>query len=69
MNTGTIKWFNATKGFGFIIPDDGSLEIFVHARQARMADLELYEGDRIAFDIVEGSRGPSANNLRRLGEE
>ncbi|PZU82405.1 MAG: cold-shock protein [Shinella sp.] len=67
MNTGTVKWFNSTKGFGFIQPDQGSTDVFVHISAVQRAGMrELIEGQKIAYDIVRDKRSgkDSADNLR-----
>jgi|TARA_B100002003_G_scaffold246564_1_gene276438 CspA family cold shock protein len=61
---GKIKWFNSTKGYGFIARDDNEKDVFVHASAAREANLELNEGDTLTFDIEDGPKGPSAVNLQ-----
>lgn len=61
---GTVKFFNATKGFGFITPDAGK-DVFVHVSAVEAAGmLTLSEGQRITFEIQQGDRGPKAVNLR-----
>jgi cold shock protein len=70
MYTGTVKWFNATKGFGFIQPDDGSKDAFVHISAVERAGLgQLAEGQKIQFDLVSDKRSGklSADNLRAVG--
>jgi CspA family cold shock protein len=70
MYTGTVKWFNATKGFGFIQPDDGSKDAFVHISAVERAGLgQLAEGQKIQFDLVSDKRSGklSADNLRTVG--
>ncbi|HET8729389.1 MAG TPA: cold-shock protein [Alphaproteobacteria bacterium] len=66
MQTGTVKWFNATKGYGFIQPEDGGRDVFVHVRAVESAGLPtLAEGDRVQFDMVRGKDGrESAGNLQ-----
>jgi cold shock protein len=69
MNTGTVKFFNSTKGFGFIQPDDGAKDVFVHATAVERAGLDtIVEGQKLSFDLVTDSRSgkPSADNLRAL---
>lgn len=66
MATGIVKWFNATKGYGFIKPDDGGSDVFVHIRAVEKAGYTgLAEGGRISFELKTGSSGKmSAENLR-----
>jgi cold shock protein len=67
MPQGTVKWFNATKGFGFIQPDDGSKDVFVHISAVERAGMQsLNDGQKVAYDIVEDRRTgkSSAGNLR-----
>jgi CspA family cold shock protein len=67
MNTGTVKWFNSQKGFGFIAPEDGGKDVFVHISAVERAGLHsLNEGQKVSFDIVADRRtGKSAaENLR-----
>jgi CspA family cold shock protein len=66
--TGTVKWFNDSKGFGFITPEDGQKDCFVH-HTAIQADgfKTLTEGERVEFDVVQGDKGPAAQNVVRLG--
>jgi CspA family cold shock protein len=66
MPSGTVKWFNATKGYGFIQPDDGSKDVFVHISAVERAGLsELREGQKVQYDIERGQQGrTSAVNLK-----
>jgi cold shock protein len=66
MQTGTVKWFNATKGFGFITPVDGSKDVFVHISAVERSDLgTLSEGQKVSFDLERGQQGKtSAVNLK-----
>ncbi|MGO9483002.1 MAG: cold-shock protein [Rhodomicrobium sp.] len=67
MNTGTVKWFNSQKGFGFIQPDGGDKDVFVHISAVERAGLyNLNEGQKVTFDIVADSRTgkSSADNIR-----
>ena len=62
--TGTIKWFNDQKGFGFITPDDGSTDCFVHHSGIQAEGLKnLDDGGQVEFDVVEGAKGPAAENV------
>ena len=64
MATGTVKWFNATKGYGFIQPDDGGKDVFVHVSAVEAAGLRsLNEGQKVKFDIQPDKRGSKAANL------
>ncbi len=66
MATGTVKWFNPTKGFGFIEPTDGGKDVFVHVTAVEASDLNvLNEGDTIEFDVQEEKGKESATNLRK----
>jgi CspA family cold shock protein len=59
--TGKVKWFNARKGFGFIIPDDGGAELFVHHSEIKMEGYaDLKEGQAVQFEIGQGKKGPCA---------
>ena len=67
MATGTVKWFNATKGYGFITPEDGSKDVFVHISDVERSSMDtLRGGQRVAFEVREDprSRKSSAANLR-----
>jgi cold shock protein len=65
--TGTVKWFNDAKGFGFITPEDGSKDCFVHYSAIQGNGFKtLAEGDRVEFDLVQGSKGPAAENVARV---
>jgi CspA family cold shock protein len=63
-----VKWFNATKGYGFIQPDDGSKDVFVHVSDVQRSGLQgLNEGDKIDFEMQKGQQGKiSAGNLRKI---
>ena len=64
MVTGTVKWFNESKGFGFITPDDGSKDVFVHfSAIASEGFRTLAEGQQVTFDVEDGPKGPQAANV------
>lgn len=66
---GTVKWFNSEKGFGFIQPDDGGKDIFVHFRQVNNSGfgrVELNEGQKVSYTVGEGQKGPQAENVSVL---
>jgi CspA family cold shock protein len=68
MSTGTVKWFNAQKGYGFIQPDDGSKDVFVHISAVEKAGIgTLQEGQKVSYDEEPGRQGKtSAENLRAV---
>ena len=65
MSTGTVKWFNASKGYGFITPDDGSKDLFVHHSEIKSGGeyASLNDGEKVEFEIGQGQKGPCANNV------
>ncbi len=58
---GTVKWYNATKGFGFITPSDGSKDVFVHKNEVPGS---LQEGDNVEFEVAQGAKGPNATIVK-----
>ena len=67
MSQGTVKWFNEKKGFGFITPDDGSEELFIHhSNIAGEGFKTLAEGQKVSFDVVDGEKGPQAANVQKF---
>ena len=67
MKQGTVKWFNAKKGYGFISDDEGN-EVFVHFSALNMDGFkELQDGEKVEFEVVDGEKGPQAANVTRLG--
>jgi len=65
MATGTVKWFNESKGFGFITPDDGSKDVFVHFSAITSEGFRtLAEGQQVTFDVEDGPKGPQATNVQ-----
>ena len=63
MNKGKVKFFNATKGFGFITPDDGGKDVFVHVTAVAQP---IADGDEVEFEMGEGKKGPCAVNVKKL---
>jgi len=64
MATGTVKWFNETKGFGFITPDEGSKDCFVHVNE--IASGPINDGDKVEFEMGEGRKGPMAVGVKKV---
>jgi CspA family cold shock protein len=65
MATGTVKWFNAEKGFGFIAPDDGGSDVFAHYSAISSSGYRtLDENQKVEFEITQGQKGPQAENIR-----
>ena len=68
--TGTVKWFNDSKGFGFVTRDDGEKDVFVHHSSIQDGGggfKSLAEGERVEFDVVQGDKGPRAESVVKLG--
>jgi len=66
---GTVKWFNSEKGFGFIQPDDGGKDLFVHFRQINNSGygrVSLEENQKVTFEVAQGEKGPQAENVTGL---
>jgi CspA family cold shock protein len=65
--TGTVKWFNENKGFGFIVREDGEKDVFCH-HSAIQGDgyKNLIEGEKVEFDVVQGEKGPAAENVTKI---
>jgi CspA family cold shock protein len=63
---GKVKWFNPTKGYGFIEREDKEKDVFVHSSAAKSANMDLNEGDELTFEVENGEKGPSAVNLLKV---
>jgi CspA family cold shock protein len=64
MNTGTVKWFSSEKGFGFITPDEGGTDMFVHHSEIQVSGYAtLDEGQKVQYEVGEGQKGPCAKNV------
>jgi cold shock protein len=67
MSSGTVKWFNDAKGFGFITPDDGGKDLFAHHTEIQMGGFKsLKEGQKVEFDVTQGPKGPAASKIRAV---
>jgi CspA family cold shock protein len=66
MPTGVVKWFDDQKGYGFIIPDDGERDLFVHVSGLEPPSKRLMEGTKVNYDVSEGRQGPNAVNVREV---
>jgi len=65
--TGTVKWFNESKGFGFIAPDDGGKDLFAHFKEIQGTGFKtLTENQRVEFEVTQGQKGPQASRIRPL---
>ena len=68
MAQGSVKWFNAEKGYGFITPEDGGKDCFVHYSAISGSGFRsLAEGERVEFDLVDSAKGPAAENVSKVG--
>jgi CspA family cold shock protein len=66
--TGTVKWFNDSKGFGFITPENGGKDLFVHHSAIQAQGFKsLSEGEKVEFEVVQGQKGPAADKVTKLG--
>lgn len=64
MNTGTVKWFSSEKGFGFITPDEGGVDMFVHHSEIQVSGYaSLDEGQKVSYEVGQGRKGPCATNV------
>ena len=64
MATGTVKWFSDDKGFGFIVPDDGGKDLFVHRSNIEAAGQTLQDNQKVEFEVGQGRKGPEATAVR-----
>ena len=64
MSTGTVKWFNETKGFGFITPEEGGKDLFVHQSEVKAS--RINDGDKVEYEVGEGKKGPCATNVELI---
>lgn len=69
MPTGTVKWFNASKGYGFIIPSDGGADVFAHFSAIEMEGYKsLKQGQHVEYEVQDGPKGPQASKIRTVSE-
>ncbi|MBI5272945.1 MAG: cold shock domain-containing protein [Chlamydiia bacterium] len=64
---GTVKWFNKDKGFGFIAPDDGGRDVYIHVSNVETDDQMLIDGQRVEFETAMGRKGPEAKHVKSIG--
>ena len=70
MSTGTVKWFNDAKGFGFITPTDGGDDLFAHFSEIKADGFKsLQDGQQVSFDVVQGKKGLQASNIEVIGSQ
>ena len=67
--TGSVKWFSDERGYGFIVPDEGGKEVFVHRSNIESESRSLLEGQKVEFEIGEGRKGPEATNVRPISSD
>lgn len=68
MPSGTVKWFSAEKGYGFITPDEGGKDVFVHYSAIQSEGYRtLNEGQKVEYEVVQGQKGPQASNVKPMG--
>jgi CspA family cold shock protein len=67
MAAGSVKWFNRAKGFGFITPDEGGRDVYVHSSNVETPDQQLSDGQRVEYEVAMGRKGPEATHVRSLG--
>lgn len=63
---GIVKWFNAGKGFGFIMPESGGKDLFAHISEIRTSSGDLTENQRVQYEVMQGPKGPHASNIRQV---
>jgi CspA family cold shock protein len=69
MATGTVKWFNASKGYGFIIPSEGGADVFAHFSAIEMEGYKsLKQGQQVEYEVQEGPKGPQASRIRAVAD-
>ncbi len=69
MPIGTVKWFNASKGYGFIIPNDGGADVFAHFSAIEMEGYKsLKQGQRVEYEVQDGPKGPQASKIKATGD-
>lgn len=66
MATGTVKWFSDERGFGFIVPDDGGKDLFVHRSNVEASNQTLQDNQKVEYEVGEGRKGPEATQVRAV---